>query len=81
VRAPTEHIHDGMWYDIYMLDKLIHPRNEFCSKYCTKKVVEKILMNKYDVSGSVGEGEYGIVIKCRDRDNGSGTNTCFCFHL
>ena len=26
-------------------------------------------MNKYDVLGVVGEGAYGVVIKCRNKDN------------
>ena len=27
-------------------------------------------MNKYDVLGVVGEGAYGIVLKCRHRETG-----------
>ena len=27
-------------------------------------------MNKYEIIGCVGEGAYGIVLKCRDRWNG-----------
>ena len=27
-------------------------------------------MNKYEVMGVVGEGAYGVVLKCRNRDNG-----------
>jgi hypothetical protein len=27
-------------------------------------------MNKYEIVGCVGEGAYGIVLKCRDRWNG-----------
>lgn len=27
-------------------------------------------MNKYEVLGVVGEGAYGVVLKCRNKDNG-----------
>lgn len=27
-------------------------------------------MNKYEVIGVVGEGAYGVVLKCRNKDNG-----------
>ena len=27
-------------------------------------------MNKYEVLGVVGEGAYGIVLKCRNKENG-----------
>jgi len=27
-------------------------------------------MDKYDHEGVVGEGSYGVVIKCRNRENG-----------
>jgi cyclin-dependent kinase-like len=27
-------------------------------------------MNKYEVLGVVGEGAYGVVNKCRNKDNG-----------
>jgi cyclin-dependent kinase-like len=27
-------------------------------------------MNKYEVSGVVGEGAYGVVLKCRNKDTG-----------
>ena len=29
-------------------------------------------MNKYEVLGVVGEGAYGIVLKCRNRESGAG---------
>ena len=28
-------------------------------------------MNKYSIIGCVGEGSYGIVLKCREKDNGT----------
>jgi len=27
-------------------------------------------MNKYEVLGVVGEGAYGVVLKCRNKENG-----------
>ena len=27
-------------------------------------------MNKYDILGVVGEGAYGVVLKCRNKENG-----------
>jgi cyclin-dependent kinase-like len=27
-------------------------------------------MNKYEILGVVGEGAYGVVLKCRNRDTG-----------
>lgn len=27
-------------------------------------------MNKYEILGVVGEGAYGVVLKCRNRENG-----------
>ena len=27
-------------------------------------------MNKYDILGGVGEGAYGVVLKCRNKENG-----------
>lgn len=27
-------------------------------------------MNKYDLLGVVGEGAYGVVLKCRNKENG-----------
>ena len=27
-------------------------------------------MNKYEVIGVVGEGAYGVVLKCRNKENG-----------
>jgi len=27
-------------------------------------------MNKYDILGIVGEGAYGVVLKCRNKENG-----------
>jgi hypothetical protein len=29
-----------------------------------------INMNKYEVLGVVGEGAYGVVLKCKNRENG-----------
>ena len=34
-------------------------------------------MNKYEVLGSVGEGAYGVVLKCRNRDTGIVCMSCF----
>ncbi len=33
-------------------------------------------MNKYDILGVVGEGAYGIVLKCRHKETGE---ICFIF--
>jgi cyclin-dependent kinase-like len=27
-------------------------------------------MNKYEILGVVGEGAYGVVLKCRNKENG-----------
>jgi len=42
-------------------------------------------MNKYEVIGVVGEGAYGVVLKCRNKENGelgrfiaSALNSIFC---
>lgn len=29
-----------------------------------------IVMNKYEVLGVVGEGAYGVVLKCKNKDTG-----------
>lgn len=35
-----------------------------------KQFFEITEMDKYDHEGVVGEGSYGVVIKCRNRENG-----------
>lgn len=34
-------------------------------------------MNKYEVLGVVGEGAYGVVLKCRNKENGEIRITLF----
>lgn len=34
-------------------------------------------MNKYEVLGVVGEGAYGVVLKCRNKENGEIRRTPF----
>ena len=36
-------------------------------------------MNKYEVLGVVGEGAYGVVLKCRNKENGEIGFPPFCF--
>lgn len=31
--------------------------------------VNKVKMQKYDIMGLIGEGAYGVVLKCRCNDN------------
>lgn len=35
-------------------------------------------MNKYDILGTVGEGAYGIVLKCKNKETGTHKLDLFC---
>lgn len=36
-------------------------------------------MNKYEMIGVVGEGAYGVVLKCRNKENGEVMNIYLLF--
>jgi hypothetical protein len=36
-------------------------------------------MNKYEVLGVVGEGAYGVVLKCRNKETGEISQTHFLY--
>lgn len=39
------------------------------NKYILKTDFGFTLMNKYEVLGVVGEGAYGVVLRCRNKEN------------
>ena len=38
-------------------------------------------MNKYEILNICGEGAYGVVLKCRNKENGEiGIYYCYCYY-
>ena len=56
----------GYLINLYVLNSILFSKYFLCLKF----IYTHLKMNKYEVHGIVGEGAYGVVLKCRNKDTG-----------